>query len=205
MRTRQRIMNPTDGKLFSFCFDGLSPPSQVKRPPLTNRTIANQASASDWRGSASVATTQVHVTDKDDGTWLLSVTSWPLTHRTHVHTKEQRTSSYINTQQHTLGIIGEHAALRQLDPTGDNTPIHHRALGDFTSHHSDSSQQSTHTSYVTKSTAYNGPCQHHHHRRHQLCVRACIHIYYSSALGPMKKVSLVEEIRGFFIFRLVCG
>lgn len=33
----------------------------------------------------------------------------------------------------------------QLDPTRDNTPIHHRSRGDSTSLHSDSSQHRTHT------------------------------------------------------------
>lgn len=103
-------------------------------------------------------------------------------------------------------------AQRQLDLTGDNTPIHHHGLGDSTSLHRDSSQRSAHThacSCVTKNTRAKHTATHVSITTSRMglfvwctcvCARppAFIHIYYSSACEHMK-VSLVAEIRSFFI------
>lgn len=111
-------------------------------------------------------------------------------------------------------------AQRQQDLTSDNTCIHHHAPGDSTSLHIDSSQQSTHTHTnshahahrcVTKSANAQHTTAHVRNTTNRtgllvcrVSVRACIHIYYSSACEHMNEVSLVGEIRGFFILSFAC-
>lgn len=76
------------------------------------------------------------------------VLSYINTKPTHTHSLSADT---LNMQrlQYNRRTCRIKTAQRQLDLTGDNTPIHHHAPGDSTTLHSDSRQQSTHTHTCT--------------------------------------------------------